>query len=313
MMAPVRAALPWFVIVNPAAGPSRARRRWPALRTALERHGIPFTAALTAGPGHAQQLAVAAVTAGARRLLVVGGDGSLHEVLNGLWAHDPGVLQHTVIAVAPCGSGNDWARTLDFPGDPTRFAARLAAGRTRRVDLGLATCRPPGGSTDHRCVFHNVAGAGIDAAVLRRTPRRGPRALAYLTGLALALPRFRAPEFRISTDRGTRSGRFFIALAALGPDCGGGLRLAPGARPDDGLLDLVAIDALPLRRALARLPKLFNGRLAADPAVHGERSAAARIECDPPGEIQADGQLIGTTPLTVQVLPGALGALDCRG
>lgn len=313
MMAPMQAALPWFVIVNPAAGGARARRRWPALRAALERRGIPFTAALTTAPGQAQELAVDAVSTGARSLLVVGGDGSLHEVINGLWARGPDALQRTVVAVAPCGSGNDWARMLGFPGDPTRLAALLAAGRTRRVDLGLATCRPLAGTTDPRCVFHNVAGAGIDAAVLRRTPRRGPRALAYLAGLARTLPGYRASSYRITSGGQLQQGRHFLALAAIGPECGGGLRLAPGALPDDGQLELVTIDALSLPRSLGRLPRLFNGRLAADPAVRIRRVAEARIDCDPPGEIQADGQLIGTTPLSVQVLPGALCALDCRG
>lgn len=308
----MRATLPWFVIVNPAAGGGRARRRWPPLRTALERHGIPFTAALTTAPGHARQLAADAVTAGERRLLVVGGDGSLHEVVNGLYAQDNAPLEQLIVAAAPGGSGNDWARTLGFPASPERLAAALAASRSRRVDLGLATCRTPMDPAGQSCVFHNVAGAGLDAAVLRRTPRRGPRALAYLAGLALTLPGFRAPEFRISTDRGTRSGRYFITLAAIGPDCGGGLQLAPGALPDDGLLDLVSIDALPLRRALARLPKLFDGRLAADPAVHRLRCRSAVITSDPPCEVQADGQLIGTTPLELALLPGALTALDCR-
>lgn len=312
MMAPMRAALPWFAIVNPAAGGGRAQRRWPPLRAALERHGIPFRAALTAAPGHARQLAVDAVTAGERRLLVVGGDGSLHEVVNGLYAQHAALLEQLVFAAAPGGSGNDWARTMGFPAAPERLAAALAAGRSRRVDLGLATCRTPAGDALYSCVFHNVAGAGLDAAVLRRTPRRGPRALAYLAGLALTLPGFRAPGFRISTDHGARSGRFFMTLAAIGPDCGGGLRLAAGAQPDDGLLDLVAIDALPLRRVLSRLPKLFDGRLAADPAVHRLQFRNATIAADPPCEVQADGQLIGTTPLELAILPGALTALDCR-
>lgn len=308
----MRAALPWFVIVNPAAGGARARRRWPALRVALERHGIPFTAALTTAPGHARQLAAEAVAAGQRRLLVVGGDGSLHEVVNGLYAQDAAPLEQIVVAAAPCGSGNDWARTLGVPADPARLAALMAAGRTRRVDLGLATCSTLAGIAQQRCVFHNVAGAGLDAAVLRRTPRRGPRALAYLAGLARVLPDYRSSAWRIAAGAHALQGRYFITLAAIGPACGGGLRLAPGAEPDDGLLDLVAIDALPLWRALARVPKLFNGRLAADPAVHRLRLRSASITSDPPGEVEADGQLIGRTPLQVDILPGALTALDCR-
>ena len=114
----MRAALPWFVIVNPAAGGGRARRRWPALRAALKHAGLPIRWVETTRAGEAGQLAADAVAAGERQLLVVGGDGSLHEVVNGLYAQDAAPLEQVVVAAAPCGSGNDWARTMGFPAAP---------------------------------------------------------------------------------------------------------------------------------------------------------------------------------------------------
>jgi diacylglycerol kinase (ATP) len=119
--------------------------------------------------------------------------------------------------------------------------------------------------------------------VIAHTPRRGPRAAAYLLG-----------------------------LVSVGPRCGGGMRLTPGAVVDDGWLDLLLLDPLSPAAALTRLPRLFDGRLAGDPAFHVTRCRQATIRSDPPSGVQLDGELFGTTPVTISILPGALRALDCR-
>lgn len=301
----------WFVVVNPASGGGAARRCWPRLARELERRGLHFRASETIAPGHAAALARDAVESGARRLLAVGGDGTLHELVNGLRAQDRVAPEEITVAAAPLGSGNDWSRTHGMPRDPARLAAAMAAGRVRRVDLGLATCAGPGGAT-RTVAFHNAAGAGLDAAVVRATSPRGPRPVAYAVALLRALTRFRAPHFGIDTDRGCQDARCLTAIAAIGPDCGGGMRLAPGAQVDDGAFDLVTVADLPLLRALAIAPGLWSGRAAADPAFRRVRCAQAHIAASPDCDVEADGQLVGRTPLAVRILPGALRALDCR-
>ncbi|MGQ0429337.1 MAG: diacylglycerol/lipid kinase family protein [Gammaproteobacteria bacterium] len=301
----------WFIVINPASGGGAARRCWPELARVLERHGIGFRAAATAHPGHAVTLARDAVEAGARRLLAVGGDGTMHELVNGLLAQQRVPPSDVQVACAPQGSGNDWARTFSMPRDPARLAAAMAAGRVRRADLGQATCATEGGG-ERRVAFHNAAGAGLDAAVVRATSARGPRVVAYAIALVRALARFRAPRFVIEADGERREARFLTAIAAIGPDCGGGMRLAPGALVDDGALDLVTVADLGLARAIALAPGLWSGKAAADPAFSRTRCTAARIAATPDADAEADGQLIGRTPLALCVLPGALSALDCR-
>jgi diacylglycerol kinase (ATP) len=183
----------------------------------------------------------------------------------------------------------------------------MARAAARPADIGLAS-----GSGGRRQAFHNVAGAGLDAEVIRRAPRRGPRATAYLAGLARTLASFRPPAFEVSADGARLRGRYLLALASIGPRCGGGMRLTPNAAVDDGLLDLLLLDPLTLAGALARLPKLFDGRLAGDPAFHVTRCRTAEITADPPCGVELDGQLFGITPVTVEIAPGALNALDCR-
>jgi YegS/Rv2252/BmrU family lipid kinase len=302
----------WFVIINPVSGGGRARRRWPELAAALARHGIQHDGAVTSRAGHAVQLAQQAIASGHRRLLALGGDGSFNELINGLVAQQEVPLETLLAAVAPLGTGNDWARTMQVPDDPELLAAAMARGRSRRVDLGIAEARGATGDAPRQLAFHNNAGAGINAEALRLAPRGGPRALAYLVGLARALVHYKAPQFEVSVDGRLRSGRYLIALAANGRYYGAGMRLAPGAQIDDGFFDLALVETMSVPGALRRLPKLFNGKLATDPAVQMVRCRSVTIHATPPCGIEVDGQDFGSTPVTLTLRPGALHVLDCR-
>lgn len=301
----------WFIVVNPASGGGAARRRWPMLRAELEGRGIRYRVVATDAPGQATTLAREAIAGGARHLLAVGGDGTLHELVNGLCTTEGTPHSDIVVAAAPLGSGNDWARNQQVPRDPARLVAAMAECRTRQVDLGLATCAGDDGER-RSVVFHNAAGAGLDAAVVRATPRRGPRVAAYAIGLSRALPGFRAPQFEIAADDARRAGRCLAVIAAIGRDCGGGMRIAPDARADDGEFDLVSAADLGLWRALRLLPGLWNGKAAADPAFQVIRCRNAAIAASPDCGVEADGEPIGRTPLELRILPGALRTLDFR-
>lgn len=298
----------WFIVVNPVSGGGRARRHVPRLCAALDRRRLPHECVTTTAAGDARRLVAQALAHGHRRLLALGGDGSFHELVNGLVAQAEVPPAQCLVAVAAHGTGNDWARTMRVPDDPEQLAACMARARGRRVDLGMAE-----DARGQRLAFHNVAGAGLDAEVLRRLPRRGPRILAYLAGLARTLPRYRAPEFELLIDGREESGRFLLVLAANGPRCGGGMRLAGDAAIDDGWLDLVTVAPASLPRMIAALPKLFDGRLAGDPAFRVTRCRSATIRAVPRCGVELDGQPAGETPVTLAVRAGALQALDCRG
>jgi diacylglycerol kinase (ATP) len=312
MMTGMREPSRWFIVINPVSGGGRARRRWPRLAAALDRHGIEHESAVTSAAGYAVELAQAAIANGHRRLMALGGDGSFNELVNGMLAQRELPPAGLLAAVAPLGTGNDWARAMQVPDDPELLAAAMLRGRNRRVDIGIAEVPGAAGDVPRRLAFHNVAGAGLDAEVLRHMPHGGPRALAYLVGLARVLVRYRAPRFQLTIDGLPRSGRYWIALAAIGPYCGGGMRLAPDALTDDGLFDLVTIEPMSFIAAMRRLPRLFNGRLAGDPAVQVMRCRSATIRAEPHCGVEIDGQDFGSTPVTLTLQPGALNVLDCR-
>lgn len=301
------------VFINPAAGGGRARRLWPRHAKALAQHGVPHEVHWTQAPGEASSRVAEALAAGHRRFLAVGGDGTVNEVLNGLRSAfeqtDGTHGEPPLLAVLPAGTGNDWARQTGLPRAPLEWAAALAAGQTRRHDVGRLRF------ADGRLHYFVVeAGAGFDTHVLGLLSRRGPRQLAYVTALLRGLASFRAPALALDlTELGDGrsalhlgSDRSMVAFGAIGPWTGGGMHIAPGARDDDGLLDFVTVRDAGAWHNLLNLPRLFNGRLHEDPNVQVARAARGQLQLDPPMAVQCDGQVVGMTPVTIELLPGAL-------
>ena len=300
----------WFVVVNPASGAGRAGRRWPALARALAAAGVTSEAAVTTHPGHATSLVTAALGRGFRRILAVGGDGVLHEALNGVMRQDDIAPSDVCLGAAPLGSGNDWARARNIPLDPAGTARCVAACRTALQDIGrLEFPLAPAG--ERSCHFINVAGAGFDAYVLERLPRGVPRRVAYLLGVLRSLKTFEAPVFDLDYDGRRDHAKLLLALLALGPYCGGGMRLAPMASTDDGAFDLLTVRPLRLPAELVKLRRIFDGRLPEESFATYARIRELRISADPAAIVQADGQLVGRTPCVATLLPRAL--LTLRG
>lgn len=307
---PQMAASDWFIIVNPASGEGRARRDWPALAREVRAAGVRFEAADSAFPGHAEQLAQEALAAGYRRLLAVGGDGSIHELVNGVLAARSMDPRDLVLGVAPLGSGNDFARAHGMPSRPRLMAQVLLEGRTRLHDLGRMVPDGPGGQAPHQArYFVNVAGAGIDAYVLERLPAGVPKRLGYLVAALRSLPGFRAPRFALQVDGRPRDATLLMTLVAITPYCGGGMRFAPHAVMDDGLADVVTVEPVSLARALLRLRRVFDGRFTQEPYVQHTLAASLRIDADVPVPLEADGQRVGYTPVRITILPRAIRVL----
>lgn len=265
--------------------------------------GIAFDVERTQAAHDGEQIARHAVLAGGRRLLVAGGDGSVHDVVNGIMSAGE-LHREATLAVAPLGTGNDWARSLGMDLAPPELATSIRAARTISHDVGVIDF--PHAVPLRRRWFVNVAGAGYDAYVLRRLPHHVPSRLAYLRAALAGLLRYRAPRFTISMDGRVIDRRLLLAFVANAQACGNGMQVAPVARVDDGLLDLVTIDDVGILRALLKIAKLYRGTILGDPVAHHLRTARLRIEADPPAEVEAEGQIVGSTPAEFSILPGAL-------
>lgn len=294
------------MIVNPASGRPDGGAGWRAIESALQGAGVAFDVVHTEEPGHGAGLARAALLQGRRHLAVAGGDGSVNEVVHGIMDAGLADTREVTLAVIPTGTGNDWARTLGITRRPADIAQVIATGRSMLHDVGAIDFPASG---EPRRWFVNVAGAGYDAWVTEHVPRPVPSAFTYL-GIALrGLAEYRAPRFTIDADGTTIDDRLLLAFVANAQYCGNRMHVAPTARTDDGLLDVLAVRELSLLQVLPKLAKLYGGRILGDPAVRHLRAARVRIDTDPPAVIQADGQILGHTPAEFRLLRQAVRVL----
>jgi len=294
-----------LLIANPASGQHRGERRLAQASERLASLGHAVTAALTESAGHATRLAKSNAP-DFEIIAALGGDGTVNEVANGLMAVEPG--ERPTLATLPVGTGNDVALTYGLAHFESAIDA-LAKGSTRTLDVIRVQLMRDGKSvTRHALLF---VAAGFAAEVIRKTGPRVKRIFgrrfSYSVGLFRALASFRAPEFSVKWDGGETSGRMFQVCAGNTEFAAGGvMRISPGARPDDGLLNISLVDALGRLQIVRRFPSILSGRYVEDERVDYFTGKRLEIDAVPPAELQADGDIIGTTPATIELLPGAL-------
>jgi diacylglycerol kinase (ATP) len=297
-----------LVIANPQAGRGRVVRGWDGLLTRLRELGLDPHGCLTEHPGHATELARKARSEGRELVVAVGGDGTVHEVVNGLMADGPASApgdKVPALGMVPAGSGCDYARTFAVPSALDAAVAHLASASERTVDVGQVCCH--GGDGEHVRYFVNVAEVGIGAEVAGRAARL-PRSLGagrYALGFALTLATQRTVSAEVEADTEHYRGPLTNLVVALAQYFGGGMRIAPEADPSDGRFDVQIQFGSKLDYALA-MPKVFLGTHLPHPRVRQAQAAALHVRCQPGARVEADGEVLGTTPARFSVLPGAL-------
>lgn len=291
------------MIVNPAAGGGRARGFWR--RCAVASAGLAFEVVETSRRGDAADYAAAA---GGRLVVAVGGDGTAHEVVNGLLRRAAG--RPPRVGFLQRGTGADLRRSIASPRRPEDVAAWLTTDRWRPLDAGRLST-----STGRR-YFINVADAGIGAEVVRRAAR-GPGVLGgtvnFLGAAVVSLLRHRNTQVRLRLDDGPVLQRRIRTIAvANGAYLGGAMRIAPDAQPDDGWFDVVTIGDVGRWLGIRSLPMLYRGTHGQLSQVEFGKARRVEIESDGPIGVEADGELAGTTPAVFEIIPGALQVIDWR-
>lgn len=282
------------LIVNPAAGGGRAARALPAVQEALASFGLDVHVQRTTSMDHAETLGRAAGEAG-ELALAFGGDGIVGRVAAGLRGTDG------MLGILPGGRGNDLARVLGIPRDPVEACAIVVRGAPRPLDLAEVDGSP----------YVGIASCGFDSdanRIANQTNWIAGQAV-YLYAALRALAAWRPACFTLHLDGERLELSGYTVAAANSPCYGGGMRLAPGAALDDGLLDVVTIAAIGKLRFLSRLPKVFGGRHVEDEAVGVLRGRELHIEADRAFTVYADGDPIGELPVTVRALPAAVRVL----
>jgi diacylglycerol kinase (ATP) len=236
-------------------------------------------------------------------LVVVGGDGSVNEVANGVAGRE-GVE----IAVIARGTGWDFVRTYGIPRDVDEAAAIATGGAVREIDLGRVSYRSWAGA-DTEAHFANIASAGMSGAIAQRANETskvlGGKA-SYLWATLAVFARWQVSDVRVTVDGETRAGRMHDVVVANGRYFGGGMMICPDASPDDGRFDVLLIGDLTKRDLLVTLPKTYKGKHLPHPKAELLRGAEVTVDTPEPLPIELDGEQPGTTPARFEVVPRAL-------
>ncbi len=321
----------WYVVVNPNAGSGKTVSEWPKAESLLKENRIEYEYRTTWSKGAATEITVKACEAGYRRFLAVGGDGTVHEVLDGiaryvemsmvaasLSGEQASSLSDFTLGVIPVGSGNDWIKTLGVPHDIPAIVNLMKVESFGRQDVFRIEGRDDGTSTDIVSYMANIGGVGFDANVCDRVnfeKNSGKSGkilyLKVLIGNVLKCKPFRC---RVVADGKTIFEGDALSIAmGNGKYSGGGMMQVPDAVPDDGLLDVTVIPVLPILKIVRAVPSLFSGRLlASNPELISARCSSLCVEAlgGRPGPlVEIDGEVVGNIPISVSRLSGQLNVL----
>ncbi len=291
-------------LVNPAAANGATGRRWPEFAHKAAGVGLEGDALISEHRGQLGTLAREAAAGGARLLVVVGGDGALNEVVNGL----AGIEDAPALALIPSGTGGDFVRTFGIPDDVVAAARIALEGDTQTIDLGRVSYRAWDGS-EATSVFANVASAGMSGAIAQRandTSKKLGAKASYLWATLAVFKGWSAVQTELAVDGEIRSGRMFDVVVANGRFFGGGMKMCPDAVANDGLLDVVTIGDVTKRDLVMTMPKIYRGTHLPHPKAEAMRGRIVTVETDEPVPVELDGEQPGTTPARFEVLPGTL-------
>ena len=293
----------WVIIANPVSGRGRAHKTASRFAEKLAAEGAKVTLEYTQSGTHAESLAREAAADRVDRLVACGGDGTVHQVINGMLA-GCGAGPAPALGLLPAGRCNDLASYLGIPRNSAGAEMAVLGNSTRTIDLGRIGDR----------YFATVATLGFDTEVSRYVAEGRPPfflkgTLAYLYSTLVKLARYKDVEMHLKGDFGEYSGPVFLAATGNTPNYGGRMKIAPSAVADDGCLDLCLVRPAPKWEVLRMMPRVFSGTHVNHPSVSMQSVRRMEISAPVPLWLWADGEPVTQTPATIEVVPGALSVL----
>ncbi len=295
----------WFVIINPTSGNGSSKKKWPQIKTLLASYSFDFDFSFTEHENHSSELIQQVIENGFLNIICVGGDGTLHNIVNGIMNQSKVSYNQINIGMIPVGTGNDWVKTHNIPNDFEK-AIQIIKNRNKKIqDLGKIEFL----DKDRKPVYYNnLAGVGFDGFVVSKVHKyKHFGALAYLTGAVLGLFSFKNFNSNILVGSKEISSKTLMVLVGLCNYSGGGMKLTKEPNPFDGLLDISIAKNIGKFDIIRNLSKLFNGKIVNHKKVETLKSHSITIKFDEDEMpfIQADGELIGQGNITVSIIPKA--------
>jgi YegS/Rv2252/BmrU family lipid kinase len=295
----------WLMIVNPNAGVKKGTKDWPKIHRFLLQEKVDFDFQLTTQRGHATEIAVGSIAKGYRKICVVGGDGTLNEVLNGIMNQQEVPCNDITLGMIPVGTGNDWCRMFNIPFDYLKAIHVLKQQKTFLQDAGKVTYYHQDDQVNR--YFMNVAGMGYDALVAKKTNMLKEKGLGgpltYMYFVFASLFQYKFIEAVIEVDgKPAFKGEIFSMNVGICKYNGGGMMQVPFAIPDDGLLDVTLIKKTSKWMVVRYARKLFDGSLVDLPMVETFKGENIRIRSIGKVFLETDGESLGHTPFTFTIL-----------
>lgn len=303
----------WFAIVNPNAGNGKGKHDWERISSILERNNIEVFAKFTTANGDAAFMTSEAIFQGYRKILSVGGDGTLNEVVNGIMLQESCPTDEVTIGVIPVGTGNDWGRMFNIPLVYEGAVQILKNNKSLAHDVAVLTYFE--NDKQLKRYFINIAGTGFEAAVIQKTNKKKNRetknsSMMYLFNVLSSMITYKSKEMTITIDDFKFHKKIFSMNLGNGRYCGGGMRQTPDAVPNDGLLDVTIINGnIGKFEMIKAINSLYDGTILSHPKIDGFRAKRVTVECDEPVYAEADGESLGHTPLEFSIIPSAVKIL----
>ncbi|WP_372794586.1 diacylglycerol kinase family protein [Lutibacter sp.] len=295
----------WLVIVNPVAGNSASKKKWPLIYNELLLQKFEVEVIFTEFKNHAVKIVQTSIKQGFTKFICVGGDGTLHSIVNGILSLNPINISEIKIGIIAIGTGNDWIKTYYISKDYKKAIQIIKDGNTIKQDIGKITIA----KNNETVYFNNLAGIGFDGYVVNKVHKfKNLGFLAYLTGAIVSLTSYKKATLEITFNNTIIKEKTLMLLIGLCKYSGGGMQLTKNSDPTDGLFDISIIYKIHLFNILGNLSGLFNGNITNHKLVNTYKTAELKIKVLDTIKtyIQADGELVGSDDFSVSILPKAI-------
>lgn len=301
----------WLVIVNPNAGRGLGKKDWHKIEPLLDRYKVNYRPVFTTRQRDAILIARKGIEDGFRKVIAVGGDGTMNEVVNGCFRQKICPTKEITLAMITVGTGNDWGRMFNIPTDYEGAIKLIAGGKSILQDTGEVIYYR--GTKTERRYFINIAGLGFDAVVCKRTnlakdKGRGGKAL-YFWNLLRSLISYKYTSLEVDIDGKVFSNDVFTMSLGIGRYSGGGMMQTPFAIPDDGLFDITIIKRMRKGEIIRNLKRLYNGSILEHPKIEGYMGKHIMIDSDPLIHLEVDGESLGHSPIEFLIIPQSINII----
>jgi YegS/Rv2252/BmrU family lipid kinase len=295
----------WLVIVNPNAGNGKGRKDWEKISSCLKTNELTWVEHFTERKGHAITLTIESIAAGYRKIICVGGDGTLNETVNGIFNQGICPTKDITLGLIPVGTGNDWGRMFGIPLDYMGAVKIISENKTMLHDTGKVSCYA--GNNKSERYFINIAGLGFESVVVKKSNiqkdnGRSGKAI-YFYNLLMSLISYRNTKAEIVIDGNKSEASIFSLNVGNGRYCGGGMRQTPLALPDDGLLDVTVIKEMGKFEIIRNLGMLYDGTILNHPKVASYKCKNVMVSSASDLYVEADGESLGHTPAEFNIIP----------